>query len=226
MKERIKWLLVGVGVMYAMQFMFLELIGFFMPPSGSVEVYNLMATIVYTSGAFLVGGFVVGLMAERILIVEPALAAVAALLLDVLTTQAGWLRGVFQISIAVEEAKYGMAFAIGAVAIVAAIAGGLAGERWALPGENWVGRVLLAFGLTGLLLGPSPLVGHFLPLAYSILIWLALLGGILIAAYKYGRRPQYLKEISIHPESRKSSKTGGRPGVHAERGTMIHLASG
>ncbi len=211
MKERSKWLLVGVGVMYVTQLIFLELVGLFIPPSDLVEFHNFMATIVYTVGAFLVGGFVIGLMAERIRIVEPALAAGAVLLLDVLTSQVGWLRGVFQISIAVEEAEYGTAFAIGAVAIVAAIAGGLAGERWAIPGDEWVGRLLLAFGLTGLLLGPSLLVGYFLPLAYSILIWLALLGGILIAAYKYGRRPHYLEEISIHPESRKSSKTGGHP---------------
>lgn len=214
MKERIKWLLVGVGVMYAMQFMFLELIGFFIPPSGSAEVYNLMATIVYTSGAFLVGGFVIGLMAERILIVEPALAAVAALLLDVLTTQAGWLRGIFLISIVVEEAEYGAVLAIGMVAVVAAVAGGLAGERWAMPGENWVGRALLAFGLTGLFLGPSLMVGSYLPLAYSIPMWLALLGGILIAAYKYWRRPHYLGGISIGSETHPSTETIVRTDVH------------
>ena len=208
MKERIKWLVVGVGVMYATQLIFLELIGLFMPP-GSVEFHSFMATIFYTVGAFLVGGFVVGLMAERILIIEPALAAVAALLLDVLTSQAGWLRGVFQISIAVEEASYGAVLAIVAVAVVAAIAGGLAGERWAVPGEDWVGRVLLAFGLTGLFLGPSLLVGYFLPLAYSILVWLALLGGVLIAAYKYRRRPQYLGGISIGSETHTSTETKG-----------------
>ena len=208
MKDRIKWLVVGVGVMYAMQFMFLELIGFLIPPSGSAEVYNLIATIVYTSGAFLVGGFVIGLMAERILIVEPVLAAVAALLLDVLTTQAGWLRGVFLVSIAVEEAEYGTVLSIGAVAIVAAVAGGLAGERWSMPGESWVGRALLAFGLTGLFLGPSLLAGYFLPLAYSITVWLALLGGIVIAAYRYRREQQYMEGISIGSETHPSRDQG------------------
>jgi hypothetical protein len=188
MKERIKWLLVGVGVMYATQLIFLELIGLFIRPFGSVEFHNFMATIVYTVGAFLVGGFVIGLMAEKILIIEPALAAGAVLLLDVLTSQVGWLRGVFQISIAVEEAKYGTVFAIGAVAIVAAIAGGRAGERLGVPGESWVSQTLVAVGLAGLFLGPSLMVGSYLPLAYSIPIWLALLGGILIAAYKYRRR--------------------------------------
>lgn len=201
MQERIKWLLVGVGVMYATQWVILLAIRYLMPHSGPEVFHNIIATIGYTLVAFLVGGFVIGLMAERILIIEPILAASATLLLDVLFTEVGWLKETFLFSVDLLKGDYFTSLAIGAVATAAAIAGALAGERITVPQEDWLSQTFVAVGLAGLLLGPFLVLGPYLPLAFAIIIGLALFGGILMAAYRFGRAHRRLDEISIRPES-------------------------
>lgn len=201
MKERVKWLLAGVGIMYVTQLIVLLAIRYLMPHSGPEEFHNLMAAIGYTLVAFLVGGFVMGLMAERILIWEPALAAAVALLSDVISNQAGFLKDIFLFGLALEEGAYGTSLMILAVAVVAAIAGSLAGERITTPREDWISQVLLLVGLAGLFLGPFLVLGSYLPMVFQVIIGLALLGGILIAAYRFGRTERPMAEISIHPES-------------------------
>lgn len=205
MKERIQWLLVGIGVMYAMQLGVLLTIRLLLTPSGPPEIHNLLSAILGMLVAFFVGGFVIGLMAERVLIMEPILAAVAVLLIDVLSAQAGWLKGIFLFSVALQQHSYGTASIIGTVAVVSAVAGALIGERRTVPGETWIGQTLLVLGLGGLLLGPFLLVGALLPLAYLAPIGLALLAGILIAVYRYGKTPRRADAISIRPESHASS---------------------
>ena len=63
MKERLKWLCVGVGVMFGMQLLILLIVHNLIPATAPPGFSNLLATIVYTLVAFLAGGFVIGLMA-------------------------------------------------------------------------------------------------------------------------------------------------------------------
>lgn len=216
MKDRIKWLLAGVGVMYATQLIVLLAIHYLIPHSVPTEFYNFTAAIVYTLLAFLLGGFVIGLRAGRFLIIGPTLAAVTTLLIDVLSTQAERLNGIFLFSIAVEQGGYGTALTIGIIAIVAAIAGGLAGQRWTLPEEDWVSQSLLILGLVGLLLGPFLLSVLYLPITLSIIIGLALLVGSVIAVWRFGRRRRKVEEISIRPENYGSSELRMRPDVQRQ----------
>ena len=66
MKERLKWLCVGVGVMFGMQLIILLIVHNLIPVAAPPGFSSLLATIVYTLVAFMAGGFVIGLMAERI----------------------------------------------------------------------------------------------------------------------------------------------------------------
>ena len=154
MKQRLKWLCVGVGVMFGMQLIILLIVHNLIPVAAPPGFSSLLATIVYTLVAFMAGGFVIGLMAERIEIVEPVAATVVTLAIDVLTTLAGGLSGMFLFSLAFRQGDYWVAFAIGGVAIVAALAGALAGERLEAPVESWINQALMIVGLAGLVLGP------------------------------------------------------------------------
>ena len=208
MKEIVKRVLVGVGFMYATQVIFLLLVRYFMPISGPVGFHNVIAYLGYTLAAFVVGGYVMGLMAERVLIFEPLLAAIGALLLDLLFTQAGLLKGagVFLFSLVLQAGNYKDALIVAAIGIVAAIAGAFVGERWAIPQEDWVSQSLLGIGLLGLLLGPFFLLGIYLPTGYLLIAGAALLAGILIAAYRFGKSDDETRGISISPTSRTSGK--------------------
>jgi hypothetical protein len=202
MKAIAKRMLVGVGLMYAIQVVFLlVIIRYLMPVSGPIEFHKLIAHLGYTLAAFIVGGYVMGWMAERILILEPLVAAVGALLIDFVFSQAGLLKGtgVFLFSLALQEKDYKNALIIAAVAVVAAIAGALAGERRTVPEEDWMSQTFLVLGLSGLLLGPFFLLGTYLPTGYLVIIGAALLAGILTAGYRLGRAGSRVEEMSISP---------------------------
>src|SRR5262249_51205095 len=93
MKAIVKRVLVGVGFMYAAQVFLLLVVRYLMPSSSPFEFQNVIAYLGYIVAAFVVGGLVMGLMAERVLIFEPFLAAIGTLLVDFLFTQAGLLKG-------------------------------------------------------------------------------------------------------------------------------------
>jgi hypothetical protein len=202
MKTIAKRLLMGIGFMYATQVVFLLLIvRYLMPTSGPFEFHNFMAYLGYMLAAFVVGGLVMGLMAERVLIFEPLLAAIGALFLDFLFTQAGLLKGagVFLFSLAFQAGNYSEALIVAAIGIVAAIAGAFVGERWAIPQDDWVSQSLLTIGLLGLLLGPLFLLGIYLPISYLLIVGAALLVGICIAVYRFEKSDDEREEISISP---------------------------
>ena len=210
MRAIAKRLLVGVGLMYAIQAVFLLLIiRYLMPVSGHIEFHNLIAHLGYTLAAFIAGGYVMGWMAERILILEPLIAAIAALLIDFVFTQAGLLKGtgVFLFSLALQERDYKNALIIAAVAVVAAIAGALAGERRTVPEEDWVSQTFLVLGLSGLLLGPFFLLGIYLPAAYLVIIGAALFAGIVVAGYRFGKAGSGAEDISISSTERDLRKS-------------------
>lgn len=215
MKHVLKRMLIGVGLMYATQVVFVWIVvRYLMPASGPIEFHNLIAYLGYTLAAFFIGGCVMGLMTERVLIIEPTMAAISALALDLIFTQAGLLKGagVFLFSLAVQAGEYRVALVTVAVAIVAAVAGALMGERRNVPQEDWVSQALLAIGLAGLLWGPFFLLGIYLPKAYLFIVGAALLAGICMAAYRFGKTSDAIEAISIRPVGQAIAAT--KPASH------------
>jgi hypothetical protein len=198
----------GVGVMYGMQVIILLIIHNLIPYGAPPEFSTLLATVVYTLIAFMAGGFVIGLMAERIEIVEPVIATVLTLGIDVVTAKAGGLSGLFLFSFAVAQGSYQMALTIGAVAVVAALAGALAGERLVIPVESWIGQALVILGLAGLLTGPFLLISSFLPVSVSVAIGALLLFGIWFVSHHFRQQDREEEAMSIRPEVlQKKAKT-------------------
>jgi len=203
MKERLKWLCVGVGVMFGMQLLILFIVHNLIPATAPPGFSNLLATIVYTLVAFLAGGFVIGLMAERIEIVEPVVATVLTLAIDVLTTLAGGLSGMFLFSFAFRQGDYGVALTIGCVGVVAALAGALAGERLAVPVESWVDQALMIIGLAGLVMGPYIVISAAMtiPRSVTVAFGILLLGGIWLVSHHFHKQDEEEEAMSIRPEA-------------------------
>ena len=207
MKERLKWLCVGVGVMFGMQLIILLIVHNLIPVAAPPGFSSLLATIVYTLVAFMAGGFVIGLMAERIEIVEPVAATVVTLAIDVLTTLAGGLSGMFLFSLAFRQGDYGVALAIGGVAIVAALAGALAGERLEAPVESWINQVLMLVGLAGLVLGPYIVISAAMniPRSVTVAFGVLLFGGIWLVSHHFHKQDEEEEAMSIRPETIRES---------------------
>ena len=201
MKQRIKWLLAGVGVMFAMQVIILLAIHSTIPQTAPPGFSNLLATVVSTLIAFMAGGFVIGLMAEQLEILEPALATLLTLGIDVLSTLTGGLTGLFLFSFAVNQGDYGTALTIGLVAVVASLAGALGGERLTVPGDSWVTQTLMLVGLAGLILGPFVLLASFLPWSVTIGLGAILLCGVVYVSRRFRHQDEEEQEMSIRPES-------------------------
>jgi len=206
MKARLKWLCVGVGVMFGMQLIILLIVHNLIPVAAPPEFSNLLATIVYTLVAFLAGGFVIGLMAERIEIVEPVAATVVTLVIDVLTTFAGGLSGMFLFSFAFRQGDYGVALAIAGVAVIAALAGALAGERLEAPVESWINQAVMIVGLAGLVMGPYIVISAAMniPRSVTLAFGVVLLGGIWLVLHHFHKQDEEEEAMSIRPKA-----TGG-----------------
>ena len=205
MKERLKWLCVGVGVMYGMQLLILLIIHSLILMTAPPGFSNLLATIVYTLVAFMAGGFVIGLMAERIAIAELAIATVVTLTIDVLTTFAGGISGMFLFSFAFRQGDYGVALSIGCVAVVAALAGALAGERLTVHVECWSDQALIIASLLGLVMGPYIVISSALtiPLSMTLGFGVLLLGGIWLVSHHFHKQDE--EAMSIRPEATRQS---------------------
>jgi hypothetical protein len=200
MKERIKWLCMGVGVMYGMQLIILLIIHNLIPLSAPPTFSVLLSTVVYTLVAFMAGGFVIGLMSERVAIIEPAIATVLTLAIDAITAIAGGLSGMFLFSFAIAQGNYGTALTIAAVAFVAAMAGSLTGERMATPTETWVDQTLVILGMLGLVTAPFLLLSTFLPRPVSIGMGVLLLCAVWLISRHFHQQDREEEELSIRPE--------------------------
>jgi hypothetical protein len=192
--------------MYGMQLLILLIIHNLIPMTAPPAFSNLLATIVYTLVAFMPGGFVIGLMAERIAMVELAIATVVTLTIDVLTTFAGGVGSIFLFS-AFRQGDYGVALTIGCVAVVGALAGALAGERLTVHMEYWSDQALILASLLGLVMGPYIVISSALtiPLSMTLGLGVLLLGGIWLVLHHFHKQDQEEGAMSIRPGAARES---------------------
>jgi hypothetical protein len=198
MKERLKWLCVGVGVMYGMQLLILLIVHNLIPATAPPGFSNLLATVVYTLVAFLAGGFVIGLMAERIEIIEPVIATVVTLAIDVVTTLAGGLSGMFLFSFAVGQ---GLWIAHNReCGVIVSLAGPWRG-RLAVPVESWIDQALMILGLVGLVMGPYFVISSAMSIPRSVTVGfgILLLGGIWWVSHHFHKQDEEEEAMSIRP---------------------------
>lgn len=160
MKHRMKWMLFGLGFTFGIQATISLIANLLFGKTQSSQGIILVLVFGLTLGAFLVGGFAIGLMSEKIRLLDSAIAAMTTILLNgllLLLVSAGgssylamnWLNdSAGRISIT------GQSFLYIILALVASMAGTYIGWRVQAPQEKQFDRIVLLVGLMGAVIGP------------------------------------------------------------------------
>ena len=216
MTHRVKQMLIGLGFTFGLQagISFLATLLF----SNQLKTPGILFVLFFglTLGAFLVGGFVLGVLSDRLRLGDAALVTVATLLLSglVLSSSAEgnnfYLRGNWLNDASGHFSIPAQSFVCMALALVASSVGCYAGWRVGIPQEGQFDRVALLLGLLGAIVGPFLLFSiggdsttnssqQGLPwyfLAIVILVVLVIMG---IGFLMFTRDSHHAEEISIHP---------------------------
>lgn len=217
MRDRIKWILVGLGFTFGFQVL-ISLLSIGVASSiaaGQSDVGQTTFPVItfgLAVGAFLIGGFIVGWMSEELRLADSFLAAVATLLVMWL---AYWLlpqgnKGQL-LSIDILHSM-GQVAAFVALALAAAMAGAYWGWHVKVPQEGVLDRIALLIGLVGAVVGPFLLLAlggqdrdgnaQSLPGYFLIIVLVLVIGIVGVGFYMFTRESHYDEEISINPDRR------------------------
>jgi hypothetical protein len=245
MKQRIKWLLVGFGFTALLQF--LISVGFtglafsaarseVAAEQGSISLF----VFGFTLGAFLVGGFVLGWMSERLRILDSILVAVLTLVVTAVifaamsseAARAQFVIGNWLSETAIRANADGTPSAVTQLAfslrsglfVLLAIAASVIGAYWGshvkVPQEGFIDRAALLVGLVGAVVGPFIMVviagGEPGAASRSGLPWyvLATIAGVLIAIVGVGY-VMFTRESHYEDEISISPEHHREPNGHA-----------
>jgi hypothetical protein len=226
MKNRIKWILVGLGFTFGLEVLIsLIFTGVAYTAAGpGTSIPQGTASVVvfgFALGAYLVGGFVVGWMNEKLRIADGMLVGLLTIILTALVYEAlpGGNKGQFVNGILLSDpsgnlALSGRPIAFIAAAILAAALGSYIGWHATVPQEGIFDRVALALGLIGAIVGPFILLAvggrdpnnpnqPGLPWYFLAIVLVLMLVIIGVGFLLFARVSQEGEEISISPDRRK-----------------------
>src|SRR3989442_1351958 len=163
MKDRIKWILVGLGFTFGLQVIIsLLFTGIAYSNKGSAaDVLSDTASAVAFGaalGAFLIGGFVIGWLTEELRVIDSLIVSVAtlALMLLVYTALPSRNNGLFVSGYLLSDVRRGALFAV--VALIAGVIGAYWGWHLKVPQEGVFDRIALVAGLLGAVVLPFALL--------------------------------------------------------------------
>jgi len=220
MKNRVKWILVGLGFTFGLQVIIsLLFTGIaYSNRSSSADVVSDTAVAVAfgaSLGAYLIGCFVIGWLTEELRIVDSLIVSISTLALTVLVygslLPAG-RKGQFVSGYLLSDVRRGILFAV--FALIAAVIGSYWGWHVKVPQEGVFDRIALVAGLIGAVVGPFVLLAlggrdpsspnaPILPwyfLAIVLVLVLVIVGAGFVL---FTRESHYDDEISISPEHHK-----------------------
>lgn len=218
MKDRIKWILVGLGFTFGLQVL-ISLIYTAIAYSAARGTAVPQDTIVITAfgfmlGAFLIGGFVVGWMSEEVRVLDSLLVAALTLILTLLVYSAlpTGNKGQFVSGYLLANIRRGTLFVV--VALVGSAIGAYWGSHVKVPQEGVLDRVALVIGLVGAVAGPFVLLAlggadptnpnqPNLPWYFLVIVILLVLVIVGVGFILFTRESHYEDEISISPEHHK-----------------------
>lgn len=147
-----RWVLVGIAFIYGAQLVLAGAARLLGPAVEALQVHQALF-LAFTLFSFMLGGFVVGLLSPGVSVLEPALAALGAALLDALLPPP-----------TAAQMAAGSWLVIVSTGLLLALVGGWMGERIPTPTDVAAPRVGFWFALLVLVFGlPAALVGLGVP---------------------------------------------------------------
>jgi hypothetical protein len=219
MKDRIKWMLAGLGFTFGLQVIISLMftgVAYRAARSGTSLGQDLALVVAFSLvvGAFLIGGFVIGWMNEAVRLVDSALVALAAISLSYLVYRTLEQGRPAQFVTGYLLSDLGRALLFISLALVAALVGAYWGWHVKVPQEGLIDRVALLVGLVGVVVGPFVLLAvsggdptnpsqpnlpwYFLAVVLSLVLVIVGVGFVM-----FTRESKYEDEISISPEHHK-----------------------
>ena len=221
MKDRTKWILVGLGFTFGLQVIISLVftgIAYSAARNGADVLQDplLMVAFGLSLGAFLIGGFVIGWMSEEVRVMDSVFVTVSTLALISLVYVAlpHGNRGQFVSGYFLSGIKRGSVFAS------LSLMGGAIGAYWGwhvtVPQEGVLDRVALLIGLLGAIIGPFVLLAISgsdpnnpnetnLSWYFLVIVLVVLLAIIGVGFLMFAREP-HTEDISISPEHHKDEE--------------------
>ena len=154
MTDGIKRMMIGVGLMFGLQFIVSTAANRWFGVAG--DVYNVVGIpLILTVAVYFGGGLVMGLLAEKVNRLEILIAAISAVVLNIILYSTGIAPDLTLIAIAFGSHSPALSLIInlGSV-ILAAFAGGFIGARIQTPNNDWISRSIPLLGFLSLVVGP------------------------------------------------------------------------
>jgi hypothetical protein len=219
MKDRLKWILVGLGFTFGLQVIIsLIFTGIAYSSKGSAAdvVSDTAAAVAFGAalGAFLIGAFVVGWLTEDLRIIDSLIVSILTLALTLLMYSAlpSGNKGQFVSGYLLSEPRRGVLF--GLIALIAGVIGAYWGWHLKVPQEGNFDRIALVAGLVGAVVlpfillaigGRDPNTPNVPGLPWYFLVIVLVLVLVIVGAgfVWFTRESHYEDEISISPEHHK-----------------------
>ena len=219
MKDRIKWILVGLGFTFGLQVIISLLftgIAYSNKGSAADVLSDTAAAVAFGAalGAFLIGGFVIGWLTEELRVVDSLIVSLSTLGLTLLVYTALPSRnnGLFVSGYLLSDVRRGALFSV--VALIAGVIGAYWGWHLKVPQEGVFDRIALVAGLLGVVVGPFVLLAiggrdpstpnaPGLPWYFLVIVLVLVLVIVGVGFVLFTRESHYDDEISISPEHHK-----------------------
>jgi hypothetical protein len=220
MKDRTKWILVGLGFTFGLQVLIslaFTAVAYnaASSPAGMPQDTFTMAAFGLTVGAFLIGGFVIGWMSEEVRVLDSMLVTIItlALVFLVYTALPHGNKAQFVSGYLLDDLRRGTLFLV--LALIAAAVGAYWGWHVKVPQEGVLDRIALLVGLVGAIVGPFVLLAiggrdpnnsneANLPWYFLVIVLVIVLAIVGVGFLMFTRESRGAEEISISPD-RKSS---------------------
>jgi len=219
MKDRIKWILVGLGFTFGLQViisLIFTAIAFSNRSSQADVVSDTAVAVAFGTaiGAFLIGGFVIGWLTEELRVLDSITAAVLTLALTLLvyTALPSGNKAQFITGHLLNDVRRGLLLTV--LAFIAAAIGAYWGWHLKVPQEGALDRLALVLGLVGAIVGPFVLLAiggrdpanpnaPNLPWYFLTTVLVLVLAIVGVGFVLFTRESHYDDEISISPEHHK-----------------------
>lgn len=211
MRDRMNRMLIGFGLMFGLQFVVAWLAKSFFGMAGDANII-IGIPLVITVAVYFGGGLIMGLLSERLNLLEPLAIALLAVALNMACYAVGAAPDLTFMSVALKSGSPVLPLAINLGSVVlASMAGAFLGARLNAHAEDWFSRAATLAGFFSLIFGPFLLLmvsgrdagRPGLPWYVMVIVGLLFVIVAGIGYALFARKKDDISEISISPDYRR-----------------------